>query len=347
MKDEIKFSCLACGQRIVCDASESGRTMLCPSCHANLTVPRQMLEKPSSEPATPEPSVTPPPVTEAVAAASSRTSGLAVASLICSLSSVITCIGWLPGIICGHLAKARIRRDPSLRGQGLATAGLIIGYAIFILGTGLAASEVISWSLGVRHAFHQAKLEMATNKITFTQTQIQSATNKIVFTPAQTPSKPVPQNNPPAPAANSAWTMDVKHAPIPDSPVTGKIHGRDFEFRRAFLRGNFLKFTSTNGAEYVLIRGLGQDIANNNFEVEPDSTGGSPRVEIAWGANGQNNTESFATGYALELKFGPAQKRKVSGRIYLCLPDESKSYLAGDFTIFLPRPKAPQPAAEP
>ena len=39
-----------------------------------------------------------------------KTSGLAIASLVSSLSSLVTCVGWLPGIICGHLAKARIRR---------------------------------------------------------------------------------------------------------------------------------------------------------------------------------------------------------------------------------------------
>src|SRR5579862_9008340 len=44
MSDEIKFSCLVCGQHIACDVTESGRPMLCPACGANLTVPHLMSE---------------------------------------------------------------------------------------------------------------------------------------------------------------------------------------------------------------------------------------------------------------------------------------------------------------
>lgn len=56
-----------------------------------------------------------------------RTSGLAIASLVLSVVGPITCI---PAIICGHLALRRIRKEPILRGRGLALAGLIIGYIV-------------------------------------------------------------------------------------------------------------------------------------------------------------------------------------------------------------------------
>jgi hypothetical protein len=60
-----------------------------------------------------------------------RTDGLAIASLILSLSSLILGpLGSIPGIICGHIARSRVRRDPSLSGDGLAVAGLIVGYLI-------------------------------------------------------------------------------------------------------------------------------------------------------------------------------------------------------------------------
>ncbi len=48
-----------------------------------------------------------------------------MASLLCS---VVLVVGWLPGIICGHLARARIRRDPLLDGERMALAGLVISY---------------------------------------------------------------------------------------------------------------------------------------------------------------------------------------------------------------------------
>ncbi len=61
-----------------------------------------------------------------------RTSGLAIASLILSIASlVLFFIGSftaIPAIICGHLARREIRKNPNVRGHGLALAGLIVGY---------------------------------------------------------------------------------------------------------------------------------------------------------------------------------------------------------------------------
>jgi Domain of unknown function (DUF4190) len=343
MSDQIKFSCLACGQHIVCDASESGRSMLCPSCNANLTVPHQMLQEPEpsvSEPEAPASLVSPPPVPAASRPAPSRTSGLAIASLVCSLLSPVTCIGWLPGIICGHLAKARIRRDPSLEGNGLATAGLIIGYATFIFGIALIAASFI-WPAAmtvmmtkrIEHQFDQ----LATNPAIYTQIQSQSETNSNTDEPMN--------SSDPGNSGGSGWTMDVKDAQIPDSPVSGQIHGQDFQFKRALLRNGNLKFTSANGSKYVIIHGLGMDIANKSFEMDTNTISNTLKVEISWDDNGHASTQTFDSFYAMELKFDAAQKRKIPGRIYLCLPDDSKTYIAGTFTITVPKPK-PSPATQ-
>ena len=59
-----------------------------------------------------------------------QTSGMAIASLVLSLLTVIIGpFGCIPGIICGHVARRQCHRDPRLGGQGLALAGLILGYA--------------------------------------------------------------------------------------------------------------------------------------------------------------------------------------------------------------------------
>ena len=58
-----------------------------------------------------------------------RTSGLAIASLVLALA--LGPFGFIPAVICGHLALRKIEKDMSLRGRGLAIAGLIIGYSIF------------------------------------------------------------------------------------------------------------------------------------------------------------------------------------------------------------------------
>jgi Domain of unknown function (DUF4190) len=342
MSDQIQFSCLTCGQHIVCDVSESGRPMLCPSCNANLTVPLLMNQDTTTEGETLTPevatpasasSVIPPPVPTPPA----RTSGLAVASLVCSLSSLIICVGWLPGIICGHIAKAHMRRDPTLKGRGMATAGLIIGYATLIFGVSLVAAMVLCWSSVVRYALQHGDDDMDTNQVVTTQSQTssESATNT-----NESASASSNDNN--MQASGPGWTMDVKDAQIPDGTVVGQIHGQDFQVRRVVFHAGNLRFLSANG-EYVLVRGVGTDIANSAVEVDPNSSGDSQKIDFGWNDNGQNQKQSFSSGYALELKFDAAQKRKIRGHIYLSFPDDSKSYIAGSFTVTLPKPK-PQPA---
>lgn len=69
-------------------------------------------------------------------APSAPTSGLAIASLVCGIMGLMTCL-FLPGIpavICGHMALKRISEAPGrLGGRGLATAGLVTGYLSIIL----------------------------------------------------------------------------------------------------------------------------------------------------------------------------------------------------------------------
>ena len=63
-----------------------------------------------------------------------RTSGLAIASLVLSiLSVVIGPLGCIPGIVCGHIGRRQIKKDPAIQGAGIATAGLIIGYIFLVL----------------------------------------------------------------------------------------------------------------------------------------------------------------------------------------------------------------------
>lgn len=191
MNDEISFSCLSCGQHIVCDAGESGRGMLCPSCGANLTVPHKMDEMRAPEL---EPEIT--PATDRVPPAPvHRTSGLAVASLVCSLSSAVICVGWIPGIICGHLARYAMRRNPALTGKSLATAGLIISYFTAIVTVGLSAVIIGLGMSEIREAIKTTQEHFGPNQPAYTQ-------NSEVQT--QTPSKPPTRSNPPARAGR--WT---------------------------------------------------------------------------------------------------------------------------------------------
>jgi len=76
------------------------------------------------------------------------TSGLAVASLVCGIMSLVTCM-FLPGIpavICGHLALNHLSR-PAVRmtGRGMAVAGLVMGY----LSIAVLAGLVLLFLIGI------------------------------------------------------------------------------------------------------------------------------------------------------------------------------------------------------
>ena len=80
---------------------------------------------------------TPPPPQPAVAQTVPRTPPVAIWSLILAVLS-FTC-GWLftaiPAVICGHIARAKIRKSGgALGGRGIATGGLVLGYIALVLG---------------------------------------------------------------------------------------------------------------------------------------------------------------------------------------------------------------------
>ncbi len=77
-----------------------------------------------------------------------KTSGLAIASLTLScLSVLIGPFGFIPGIICGRIAQEDIRKNPNLSGDGIARAGLIVGY-VFLALTVLWFIAVIGFVFG-------------------------------------------------------------------------------------------------------------------------------------------------------------------------------------------------------
>lgn len=110
---DFRFACPKCGQRIACDSSLRGTKTTCPNCQGELTVPAPAPRAAAGD-------------YSSASRRDTKISGLAIASLVCSC---FLSIGCLPGIICGHLARVRIRRNPALLGNGLATAGLIVSYA--------------------------------------------------------------------------------------------------------------------------------------------------------------------------------------------------------------------------
>jgi uncharacterized paraquat-inducible protein A len=81
------------------------------------------------------------PTRVATAASGRRTEGTAIASLILGVAGVFFCplICSILAVIFGRQAKSKIAADQSLEGEGLATAGTVLGW----VGIGLSVVAII------------------------------------------------------------------------------------------------------------------------------------------------------------------------------------------------------------
>ncbi|HZR21759.1 MAG TPA: DUF4190 domain-containing protein [Verrucomicrobiae bacterium] len=160
---QYKFSCPACGQHFAGDFGYCGLQMTCPACQNQFIVPSPGTSAPVASATAPRaqrttvalPAKLPlrPPQQAVAAPIAAKTSGLAVASLVCSIGSFVIIPLFIPGIICGHVAMKRIAQNPALRGRGMAKAGLIIGYVALVLSV-LVVVAILVFGLSYARLHH-------------------------------------------------------------------------------------------------------------------------------------------------------------------------------------------------
>jgi len=117
-------------------------------------------------PPPPSPSPTPP---------APRTAPAAIWSLVLAVLFFIG--GWLftaiPAVICGHIARSKIRKSGgALRGKGIATGGLILGYIALVLGV-MGIPLLVGMIQSDRERLHRLATE---------RTEIASSDGKIKIT---------------------------------------------------------------------------------------------------------------------------------------------------------------------
>jgi Domain of unknown function (DUF4190) len=100
-------------------------------------------EEPDRGPAPPPPPP-PQPATPSYsygASSTSKTNGLAIASLACSIGGFFVCgIGFILGIVFGYMAKSQIDQSGGTQqGRGMAVAGIIVGW----IGIALAVVGIV------------------------------------------------------------------------------------------------------------------------------------------------------------------------------------------------------------
>ncbi|HKI69739.1 MAG TPA: hypothetical protein VKA67_09130, partial [Verrucomicrobiae bacterium] len=66
----------------------------------------------------------------------------------------------------------------------------------------------------------------------------------------------------------------------------------------------------------------------------------APWVDLRWkNDQGKPMKQTIKGGYAMRVEFGLPMGDRLPGKIYLCTPDEKRSYIAGEFNARIQKPK--------
>ena len=145
------------------------------------------------------------------------------------------------------------------------------------------------------------------------------------------------------------WTLNLAGQKIPDRPVAGRIIGRDFALERATVQLGNLSFrqgarTPQELAVTIqLFARRSEDLSGQTVNIDAGRTN-APKVVLRWKDESDRAAQQvIKVGYAMRIEFGQAAGGRLPGKIYLCLPDHGKSWVAGTFEADIKNPPVPKP----
>ncbi len=149
---------------------------------------------------------------------------------------------------------------------------------------------------------------------------------------------------------NVYWSLELTNAVYPDAMAFGKIDGKDFLCERssfAMQTGQLTLRTGRSGpvdfgVQIFFAAHQPQDLAGRKIRINTNDAV-APRILMKWKSGDQPITQTFTGGYSLRMEFATLTGNQLPGKIYLCLPDEPKSYVVGNFTAEIRRPPPPRP----
>lgn len=153
----------------------------------------------------------------------------------------------------------------------------------------------------------------------------------------------------PAPAGSETnWALNLADRPFPETNAVGRVNARGFTLERATVQGGTLTFrhqartAQEMSVTINLFAKQGQELAGQSVNVDAGWTN-APKVTLRWKDEQQQPvSRTFRKGYALKLQFGAVTNGQLPGRIYLCVPDDEKSCLAGTFMAEIRKPTPPK-----
>ncbi len=136
------------------------------------------------------------------------------------------------------------------------------------------------------------------------------------------------------------WRVELTGVEIPENSAEGMISGVSFAVDEAAIQNGVLSlrqgFDVQAEREFVIPLPLqqGETPEGKTFAFSRAAGSGAPRVQMKWLDEETEavKTETFTRDYAMRIEFGPFEAGRLSGKIYLCVPDEAKSYVAGFFS---------------
>ena len=153
--------------------------------------------------------------------------------------------------------------------------------------------------------------------------------------------------------SHTAWSLNLTNASFPETNAAGILHGRPFASDQAVLQNATLSLRQGRrwppdlGISIVLPQEIAHEPGGKSLDIAPDQPEPAPKVVLHWRDDEQKPAkQDFPGGYALKLAFDQATEGHVQGKIYLCLPDEAKSVVAGTFEAAIRKPKPSPPKGQ-
>jgi len=138
---------------------------------------------------------------------------------------------------------------------------------------------------------------------------------------------------------NIKWTLDLSKAAFPEAVAAGSLNGIGFRCERATLQEGKLTLRQGGpggapvmGVAIHLFARRAEELSGKTIEIAATRPPPLPRVSVRWeeGRQQAGRADVWA-GYALKLAFRQPANGRLAGKLYLCLPDSAKSFVAGTF----------------
>ena len=103
------------------------------------------------------------------------------------------------------------------------------------------------------------------------------------------------------------------------------------------------------GVTIQLVAKQGEELSGKTVDIPADRTPPVPQVILRWRDQQQEPiTHNIKNGgYALKVIFGDAANGRMPGKLYISLPDDDKSFIAGTFDAEIRKPPPPKKKAAP